>query len=391
MSNRILVVAFTLLAPSLLLADDEKEGEPKAPKTFTVELLDADGKPVEGADIGMLAGMGDYYRKHPPKDGAEWAYNQHVRSDAGGFAQMTDDDDLKFLCIVARHERRKISAIASVDPAKLDTPIKLELLPECEVECHVKSPELAALHREIHGVVVYVTIGTKRALECRFESADFSIPLPPGTYGVGAKSSSTHEVIKAIVVNDHDRSQTIPNFELPATKLALLEGQPAPELPGIVAWKNSEPRALADLRGKVVILDFWGYWCSACVIGMPELFKLHDKYHGQGLEIIGVHVDLGEGETERVDTAAKLDERLKETRKNLWNGRDVPFPVALVNGERTAYRQGIEKQARSTAASEYGVIGYPTQILIDRQGKVIGPLLPTEEGIKLLEKAMSEK
>ena len=82
-------------------------------------------------------------------------------------------------------------------------------------------------------------------------------------------------------------------IDLPATRLALLVGTPAPELVGVAGWKNGPTAKLADLKGKCVILDFWGYWCGPCVHRMPDLFKLYDKYHDSGLEVIGVHVDLG--------------------------------------------------------------------------------------------------
>ena len=116
-------------------------------------------------------------------------------------------------------------------------------------------------------------------------------------------------------------------------------GRTGAEIPDVVAWKNSRPIKLADLRGEVVVLDFWGYWWP-CIGAMPQLFGLYDKYHDQGLEMIGVHEDLGEDEKEPVDTVAKLNARLADARKRFWNGRDLPFPVALVVGRPTALAAG---------------------------------------------------
>jgi thiol-disulfide isomerase/thioredoxin len=93
---------------------------------------------------------------------------------------------------------------------------------------------------------------------------------------------------------------------------------PAPELVGVTGWKNGPPVKLADFKGKCVILDFWGYWCGPCVHEMPDLFKLYDKYHELGLEVVGIHIDLGEDEKEPVDSADKLDERLSKIRKNIY-------------------------------------------------------------------------
>lgn len=64
---------------------------------------------------------------------------------------------------------------------------------------------------------------------------------------------------------------------------------PAPELTGITQWWNSQPLTLADLHGKVVIIDFWTYACYNCVNTLPYVQALYNKYHDQGLEIVGVH------------------------------------------------------------------------------------------------------
>ena len=64
---------------------------------------------------------------------------------------------------------------------------------------------------------------------------------------------------------------------------------PAPELTGIVNWINSEPLTLEQLRGKVVLIDFWTYSCVNCVRTLPYIKEWHDKYAKDGLVIIGVH------------------------------------------------------------------------------------------------------
>ncbi|HXK52915.1 MAG TPA: redoxin domain-containing protein, partial [bacterium] len=63
----------------------------------------------------------------------------------------------------------------------------------------------------------------------------------------------------------------------------------APSFVGLTSWFNSEPLELEDLKGKVVIVDFWTYSCINCIRTLPYLEKWHEKYSGQGLVIIGVH------------------------------------------------------------------------------------------------------
>jgi thiol-disulfide isomerase/thioredoxin len=197
---------------------------------------------------------------------------------------------------------------------------------------------------------------------------------------------------KTITVKSGQGELKLGEINLPATRLALLEGMPAPELGGAASWKNGPPVKLTELKGKCVLLDFWGYWCGPCVHQMPELFELYDKYNHQGLEIVGIHIDLGEDETTPVDSAEKLDARLTAKRKNLWKGRDIPFPVALFCGKRVPYGADVDGKARASISAQYGVMLYPTTILIDRQGNVVGRFAPQQQNdIDQLEKLLGEK
>lgn len=64
---------------------------------------------------------------------------------------------------------------------------------------------------------------------------------------------------------------------------------PAPELKDIDDWINSKPLQISQLKGKVVLIDFWAYSCINCIRTLPYLLDWYNKYHTQGLEIIGVH------------------------------------------------------------------------------------------------------
>lgn len=68
-------------------------------------------------------------------------------------------------------------------------------------------------------------------------------------------------------------------------------GNTAPEFPRSKAtsWINSEPLTLKNLRGKVILVDFWEYSCINCVRTLPYLKSWYERYHKYGFEIIGVH------------------------------------------------------------------------------------------------------
>ena len=160
---------------------------------------------------------------------------------------------------------------------------------------------------------------------------------------------------------EREREVTI---DLPATTLAMLRGRPAPELQHIKEWKNGKPVKLSDLRGKLVLLGFWGYWCGPCVQTMPHLMELHDAFADKGLVIIGIHDDS-------VPSVQELDTKLARTREKTWLGRDIPFRVALDGGGELPI-EGTSSKAKGATTAAYGITTFPTTVIIDQNGNVVG-------------------
>lgn len=75
----------------------------------------------------------------------------------------------------------------------------------------------------------------------------------------------------------------------------------APDFAGIDGWINSEPLQMTDLRGKVVLIDFWTYTCINCIRTFPHLKEWHAKYADKGLVVVGVHSPEFLFETERAN------------------------------------------------------------------------------------------
>ncbi len=119
---------------------------------------------------------------------------------------------------------------------------------------------------------------------------------------------------------------------------------PAPELIGIQDWINSDPQTLAQLKGKVVLIDFWTYSCINCQRTQPYLNKWYDKYKGDGFVIIGAHAP--EFAFEKVP--ANVRQAVKEA--------NIKYPVALDNDFATwnAYKNQF----------------WPAKYLIDKDGQV---------------------
>lgn len=383
-----------VLSSAPLAVGDDPPLEEK-PQPFTVKLVDEAGHPVEGALAGLMAFHGDVAGSLAVSDEDHWHYLYGAQSAKDGLVTISDGREaLPRLCVVARHRALKLVAIASVDPDKVD-PLKtkevptVRMHPECHVSGKLSCSDLAKTNRLVGWTNVGLKLGDKFAFQCSSNNQTFHFILPPGDYEAEAYGTDAHFVSVKFSIKAGERERTLDPIELPATKLALLRGMPAPELRDFVGWKG-KPVSLASLKGKVVILDFWGYWCGPCVHRMPELFELYDKHHDAGLEIVGLHVGLEEDDPNPVDSAEKLDEKLTGIRKSIWKGRDVPYPVALFAGKRVSYGPRIEGKARSQAAADYGVVFYPTLILIGKDGRVIDKFKPAKDR-DLLEKILREE
>ncbi len=188
--------------------------------------------------------------------------------------------------------------------------------------------------------------------------------LPPGTYSLNPYGESLHGRRLEVTIPGGQSTFEMKPIELKASALATLKGKPAPEFVNVMGWIG-KPVKLADLKGQFVLVDFWGYWCGPCVYTMPVLIELHEKFHDKGLTVVGVHQDI-DGD---VDTVAKFDEMNATHVKDVWKGKKLPFPNALVSGKREG--EGDDRRVGGTPRL-YGIMGYPTTVLIDREGKVVG-------------------
>jgi thiol-disulfide isomerase/thioredoxin len=355
--------------------------EAVADRTLVVRLIDTHGTPVVGALVGLgKIRFGSEDEKHDPSS---------ISNDAGSATLSIDPDTLGLLTLTAAHKRRQIIGLRNLDEVPPSGTVTLTMKPACRVAARVISSELAARNEQLVDAEIRITLDDRVAHALWSEHGDFSFLLPPGSFTIRAFSSSspTHSVERALNIRLGQCNVQLGRLDLPITRLKQLEGHDAPEFRDVIAWKNTGPLQLSRLRGKVVLLDFWGWWCGACTYKMPELFKLHDKYHAKGLMIIGVHVDAGD----TIDSVLALDEKLAADRTNLWGGRDIPYPVALLKEERTPFHaHGSAGKARSHLAAAYGVQGYPTMVLIDRQGRIVGRFTHQPGDVKALTKLLGE-
>lgn len=119
----------------------------------------------------------------------------------------------------------------------------------------------------------------------------------------------------------------------------------APEFSGITQWLNSEPLTMKQLRGKVILVDFWTYDCINCINTLSHVVQWHDKYKDKGLVVVGVHTPeyAFERKTENVRTALKRF--------------DIRYPVAQDN--------------RYATWNAYNNRYWPAFYLVNKKGQVV--------------------
>jgi thiol-disulfide isomerase/thioredoxin len=124
--------------------------------------------------------------------------------------------------------------------------------------------------------------------------------------------------------------------------LAVGEAAPDWEVSG---WTDEVARRLSEFRGKVVVIEFWGVWCSACINGIPGMKEVHERFRERDVVFLGIHTAEGDLIQAR---------RLLELKR--WD-----LPTGLDVGDEIN---------RGTTVKRYRVRGFPTTIIVGRDGKV---------------------
>ena len=132
---------------------------------------------------------------------------------------------------------------------------------------------------------------------------------------------------------------------------------PRPALPLELKTLDCVAANLADYKGHVVLLDFWGTWCGPCVKTVPELQKLHDKYSDKGFTVLGAAIG---------DTVPKVREFIQK--------RKVTYPILL---DDAGWKM-------------WGVKAVPAMFLIDKNGQIVRQWTGTPDK-KEVEEAIAER
>ena len=149
---------------------------------------------------------------------------------------------------------------------------------------------------------------------------------------------------------------------------------PPAKLPDIVAtqWIDQSPVKLSELKGRVVLIDFWAHWCGPCRYTFPKLERWYESYKDKGLVILGVTNYFGNVEGRKVSRA-----------------EEVAYLRSFKKANKLRY--GFAVSDFGINDMNYGVFSIPMSFLIDREGRVRYISLGTnEQELAALEKRIQK-
>jgi len=302
--------------------------------------------------VGDREGLAERLKKFP-------VGGQQYHTDAAGIVEIPGKnlfkDRMVSAVVVSMRPELGEGAIGMLHADLSQPELTLRLEPLAAVHLTLAADPLLAgqpthLNLQRDGIPLLPTIPFENAI---------TLQLPPGEYKLMPTNSLAMSRLVDLVVKPGEHELDVP-LELVPTGLAKLIGQPAPELEEIAEWRGA-PVKLADLKGRIVILDFWGYWCGPCIQAMPNLMKLYDTYPESEVTIIAIH----DGS---LKTIADVESQTTNVKQQVWGGRDLPFRIALAGGGGTG--------TRGRVIADYGITAFPTTLLIDREGKIAAMLSP---------------
>ncbi len=156
-------------------------------------------------------------------------------------------------------------------------------------------------------------------------------------------------IVAAFLVYQYRQPRFIAGEKAPSFEATLLDGTPA---------------KLADLRGKYVLLQFWGSWCGPCRAENPYLAELYRQYQARGFEIFSVAIERNTGNWQRAIAADGIN----------WKYHTAEF-----------------EQFTGPVARLFNIHSIPTTFLINPEGVIMGVNLAPEQLEKMLAAALASR
>jgi thiol-disulfide isomerase/thioredoxin len=161
------------------------------------------------------------------------------------------------------------------------------------------------------------------------------------------------------------------HLEIPPA--AITERQPVPAEDFSLQAMDGQPVRLSDLRGKIVLINFWTTWCTACVSEMPELLALQ-KQHGENLVIIGVSLDFVPDDDGEIGGIPSVEEQGVPTTGHAPARTPETLEKVRAKVARTIKARGINYpillDEKNEVGGRFNGGELPTTVIVDAQGHV---------------------
>ena len=295
--------------------------------------------------------------------------NKYFGQEFGGIGQLLGSDN-------AAADAKLNALISVVEEMKPESADSKALLPRAKQAIDFYQTQLAAAKTPLEDIVkklsenandtdsinVYITkqsMSLQQTVASDVHAAEEALAKAK-SFISDLKEKETEDASKALLEQGLNGLARFDESIKRSRAMEAMIGKDAAPL-AIEAWANGEPMTAEDLKGKVVLLDFWAVWCGPCIATFPHLKHLQEAYGDKGLVILGLTRYYNYAWNEKAKRATRSQSPVE-------HADEQKMLVEFAKSHELKHRFAV--QSDNSMSEYYGVTGIPHVVLLYRQGKV---------------------